>query len=253
MAYPAGYIDLNVERDLPLLKDVLHASFVTHTQLFELMQLAGRESCREGFNWRVKRLVAHGLLLRHQIPAFGRNFVYSVGTNGVLYLNSQGESCVGMATGFAPQRDASRVAHAIDVTAIRLLLLRAGLLKEWVSEVDIRSRNDLTGFGFTKDYDSIMTLAVSGREVKLALEYERQPKAIRRYDEVQKVIESERRVDRFLYLFPDYKLLWFVHGLFRKTTGKVYFGLVSELERELLQARVVDPQMRFATLEAALQ
>ncbi len=75
---------------------------------------------------------------------------------------------------------------------------------------------------------------------------------MRRYDEIRTMIESERRVNRFLYLFPDYKLLWFVHGLFRKATQKMYFGPVSELERDLLQERVVDPQMRFATLEAAL-
>jgi hypothetical protein len=55
MAYPAGYIELNNERDVPLLKEVLHARFVTHSQLFELMQFAGIESCRETFNWRVKR------------------------------------------------------------------------------------------------------------------------------------------------------------------------------------------------------
>lgn len=184
---------------------------------------------------------------------FGRNFVYSLGTNGVLHLTSQGESCTGMVTGFVPQRDASRAAHSIDVTAIRLLLLRARLLKEWVSEVDIRSRNDLTGFGFTKDYDGIMTLGVGGRYVKVALEYERQPKAMRRYNEIREVMERERRVDRFLYLFPNYKLLWFVHGFFHKAAQRVFFGITSELERDLLQARVVDPQMRFATLEMALR
>jgi hypothetical protein len=33
----------------------------------------------------------------------------------------------------------------------------------------------------------------------------------------------------------------------------MYFGVVSDLERDLLKARVVDPQMHFATLETALQ
>ena len=253
MAYPAGYIELNDKRDVPLLKEVLHAGYVTHVQLFELMQFAGAESCREAFNWRVKRLVTHELLLRHEVPGFARNFVYSLGPCGAMHLTSQGESCAGMVTGFVPRRDASRVAHSVDVTAIRLHLLRSGLLKEWLSEFDIRARNDLTSYGYAKDYDSIMTLAVRGHEVKVALEYERQPKAMKRYSEIRAVIESERRVSRFLYLFPDYKLLWFVHGLFRKAAPKLYFGLVSELERELLQARVVDPQMRFVTLETALQ
>ena len=253
MAYPAGYMELSLGRDLPLLKEVLHAGFVTHAQLFELMQFAGLESCCEAFNWRVKRLVTHEFLVRHELQGFGRNFVYSVGPNGALHLTSHGESCAAMVAGFVARRDAPRVAHSVDVTAIRLHLLRAGLLKEWLSEFDIRARNDLTSYGYAKDYDSIMTLAICGHEVKVALEYERQPKAMKRYSKIRAVIERERRVSRFLYLFPDYKLLWFVHGLFRKAAPKLYFGLVSELERDLLQARVVDPQMRFVTLETALQ
>lgn len=253
MAYPAGYIEISNERDLPLLKEVLHARFVTHAQLFELMQLAGIESCREAFNWRVKRLAANQLLLRHDVPSFGRNFLYSLGPSGVMHLTTLGMSCVGMTTGFVPVRDASRVAHSVDVMNIRLRLLRAGLLREWRSEVDIRAGNDLTSYRFAKDYDSIMTLSVQGREVKVALEYERQPKAKNRYKVIQETIRNERRVDRFLYLFPEYKLMWFVHGLFWKTAQRIYFGLAYELERDLLETRVVDPQMHFATLKSALE
>jgi len=253
MAYPAGYIEISKERDLPLLKEALHAGFVTHTQLFELMQFAGLEPCREAFNWRVKRLVTHELLLRHEVPGYGRNFVYSLGPSGVMHLTSLGEPCTGMTSGFIPHRDASRVAHSVDVTSIRLTLLRAGLLSEWHSEVEIRSRNNLTGYGYEKDYDSVMTLAVCGREVKVALEYERQPKAGKKYEEIRAAVERERRANRFLYLFPEFKLLWYVHGWFRGVTQRMYFGVVSDLERDLLKARVVDPKMHFATLEAALQ
>jgi hypothetical protein len=253
MGYPAGYIELNNERDVPLLQEVLHARFITHAQLFGLMQFAGIEACREAFNWRVKRLAAHQLLLRHDVQSFGRNFVYSLGPTGVMHMTSLGVSCVGMTTGFVPVRDASRVAHSVDVTDIRLRLLRAGLLKEWRSEVDLRAVNDLTSYRYAKDYDGIMTLDVGGREVKVALEYERQPKAKKRYAVIRETIENERRVDRFLYLFPEYKLLWFVHSLFRKTARQIHFGLTFELERDLLETRVVDPQMRFTTLEVALQ
>ena len=253
MAYSAGYIEISKERDLPLLKEALHAGFVTHTQLFELMQFAGLEPCREAFNWRVKRLVTHELLLRHEVPGYGRNFVYSLGPSGVMHLTSLGEPCTGMTSGFIPHRDASRVAHSVDVTSIRLTLLRDGLLSEWHSEVEIRSRNNLTGYGYEKDYDSVMTLAVCGREVKVALEYERRPKAGKMYKEIRAIVERERRANRFLYLFPEFKLLWYVHGWFRGVTQRMYFGVVSDLERDLLKARVVDPKMHFATLEAALQ
>jgi len=72
-------------------------------------------------------------------------------------------------TGFVPLRDASRVAHSVDLTDIRLHFLRAGLLKEWRSEVEVRASNDLTNYRFAKDYDSITTLTVHGQEVKVAL------------------------------------------------------------------------------------
>ncbi len=41
MAYPAGCIQLSNERDYPVLRQVLHAGFVTHAQLFELMRFCG--------------------------------------------------------------------------------------------------------------------------------------------------------------------------------------------------------------------
>ncbi len=68
---------------------------------------------------------------------------------------------------------AACLAHSVDVTAIRLHLLRSGLLKKWLSEVDIRARSDLTSYGHAKDYDSIMTVALCDRLVKVALEYDR--------------------------------------------------------------------------------
>jgi hypothetical protein len=71
--------------------------------------------------------------------------------------------------------------------------------------------------------------------------------------EIRAVIERERRATLLLYLFPEHKLLWYVHGWFRGVTQKMYFGLVSELKRDLLKARVVDPQMHFLALETALQ
>ena len=98
-----------------------------------------------------------------------------------------------------------------------------------------------------------MTVAVCNQQVQVALEYERQPKGSWRYEEIRSDIDGERRVNRFLYLFPDYKLLWFVHALFRRSAQSLYFALVGDFRRDLLQTHVVDPQMRFLSLEEALQ
>ncbi len=65
-----------------------------------------------------------------------------------------------------------------------------------------------------------MTLVVCDQQVKVALEYERQPKARQRYNDIRAVIERERRVNRFLYLFPDYKLCGLCMGCFVRRLKK---------------------------------
>jgi len=75
MRYIKDCISLNVEHDYPLLRQVLHAGFVTHEQLFEFMQLGQHESSRSTFNWRARRLTAYGLISRHTVPSLGKTYV----------------------------------------------------------------------------------------------------------------------------------------------------------------------------------
>jgi hypothetical protein len=250
--YPSGYIQVSESRDLPLLRQVLHSAFVTHCQLFQFMQLASFESCREAFNWRLKRLVAHGLLIRHQLPDYGRNFVYSLGPAGAIHLTNHGDSCSAVITGSSVRRDSTRVAHAIEINDVQLLLLRHGVLREWTSELEIRSRNEMTGYGYAKDYDAVVTLAVDGVQVEVALEYERRPKTARQYTDIRAAIDKEKRVERFLYLVPDYNLLWFIHRFLKNSSRAIFFGIAGEFKKSLLQAQVVDSQMRFSKLGEAL-
>ena len=49
MRYPRGSIQLNQSRDLPLLRQILHSEFVTHSQLFEFMKLSHCERSRTSF------------------------------------------------------------------------------------------------------------------------------------------------------------------------------------------------------------
>lgn len=249
---PSRYIQLSESRDLPVLRQVLHSGFVTHCQLFQFVQLGSFESCREAFNWRVKRLVAHGLLIRHQLPDFGRNFVYSLGPAGAIHLTNHGDSCSAVATGFSVRRDSIRVAHAVEMNDVRLPLLRQGVLREWTSELEIRSRNEMTGYGYAKDYDAVMILAVAGIQIEVALEYERRPKTARQYTDIRAAIDKEKRVERFLYLVPDYNLLWFVHQFLRKSTRAIFFGIAGDFKKSILETQVVDSQMRFSKLSEAL-
>ena len=50
------------------------------------------------------------------------------------------------------------VLHALGLNDIHIAVLRAGLLVRWTSSLEIRSQNELTRFGYAKDYDAILTV-----------------------------------------------------------------------------------------------
>jgi hypothetical protein len=97
---------------------------------------------------------------------------------------------------------------------IQLSLLRAGSLVRWIYSAEIRSQNELTDFGFAKDYDAVVTMSCEGREYRWALEYERSPKAAKYYRAIAEAIHDETHLQRILYLVPNYDLLRYISGFF---------------------------------------
>ena len=63
-----------------------------------------------------------------------------------------------------------------------------------------------------------------------ALEYERTPKTYREYSKIRKKIETERRIDRFLYLVANSHLQSFIEQCYRGIGRPLYIGRSSELE-----------------------
>jgi len=104
--------------------------------------------------------------------------------------------------------------------------------------MEVRSQNELTGFGFAKDYDAIVTVHTEAGEQHFALEYERTPKPIRYYREVAAALGRETQVGHVLYLVSNYDLLQFVCGLFRSSQCHVLFGLVKDWHAQLLDMPV---------------
>lgn len=253
MRYFKGAIKLSLEHDHPLLKQTLHSGFVTQDQLWEFMVRGGHEFRRRCFNWRVKRLVDHGFLKRHVLSNAARSFVYSLTDEGARELVNLDDCNTAVAGFYNRNGDADHMRHAIDVNDLRLALVRRGLLAGWKSDLEIRSQNEYTNYGYAKDYDAVVTLRLDGQNVQFALEYERQAKAQERYVEIASLIQGERRVERFLYLFPEYHLLWFVHQFFQGMSLKIYFGVSCDFKRELVSTQVIDPALRYCTLAEALR
>ncbi len=254
MRYWKGSIALNQAQDYPLLRQVLRSQFVTHSQLYEFMRRGGYERNRKVFDWRVRRLVTHGFVLMHQAPSLGAESVYAISTSGGAVLQGSGECFVPLPSPRGPRDRELKVLHAVELNDIRLTLLGAGLEILWVGETEIRSRNELTPFGFAKDYDAVVTVALDGRSARFALEYERTPKSRRHYAEIAKKLMGERAIERILYLVPNHDLLSFVAGFFHKTGLPIFFGLAPAWHEKLLDMPVLNPHgARASTLREALQ
>jgi hypothetical protein len=233
--YPKGSLDLSLAHDYPVLRQIARSRFITHTQLFELTHGPANGCDRSSFNWRLRRLREHNLVLRNTLPSIGGQYVYSITSSGAGYLLGKGES-VGIGTQDDRQKSIElRAQHSVELNDIQLALLRAGLLARWVPEVEIRSENELLRHGYTKDYDAVVTLRVEDSNVTVGLEYERTPKLERDYDAIAVKMQAERYVNQFLYLTANERLLKLVSWSFRKMDARVYFGLVADWHRRLLE------------------
>jgi len=240
MRYIKDCICLNSEHDYPLLRQVLRSGFVTHDQLFEFVQLGQHESNRSTFNWRVRRLTMHGLIARHTVPSVSKAFVYCITQAGEIMLASTGEQFLTTPAKPARSEKEVQVAHSLELSNIHLSLLRAGLLVRWVPEIQVRSRNASMGVANGKVYDAIVTVRVDEREATFALEYERTVKSEEQYADVLNKFDTEKNLDRFLYLASTEDVLRLVSWQFRNSKRYVCFGLLADWYLHLLDTEVFD-------------
>jgi protein involved in plasmid replication-relaxation len=228
MRYWKGSIALSTTRDYPLLRQVLHSGFVTHSQLFEFLRLDHYASSRNAFSNRVLRLAKHELLIRHELPFISREAVYSVSEAGASELAGNGECYARPIDHLKASAGQGHLHHSLDLNDIHLALKRTGSLVYWTPETEIRSRNNLTTAGYWKYYDAVVVVRLAGQDCRFALEYERTPKAARQYLSVRQRIEQETSIAHFLYLMPNYDLLWFVADKLSECRRAVHFGLLKD-------------------------
>ena len=251
MRYRKGGIDLKSSQDTLLLQTILRSRHVSHEQLWQFMQCNAREHRRRVFNWRLKRLLDHELINRRSAPR--RSWVYSISREGAEHLVGLGDAAALLVTGGFVDVDDRTVQHSLGLNEIHLALIRADVLTTWQSELEIRSLNEFTGYGFPKDYDAVVQAQREGRSYHFALEYERSAKTPDRYAHVRKVVEKECQLDCVVYLVPAYPLLTYVASFFEGCSRPVYFALSDEFQRRTLDTMVMDSRrLRSAPLCDAL-
>lgn len=247
MRYPKGSIQLSESRDLPLLRQILRSEFITQCQLFEFARLDNYERSRNSFQWRMRRLVDRGLVLRQTLAAGTADTVYSIAYSAATLLQNMGEYCL-IGSGRDDAAKVNRNAlHAIGLNDIQLSALRAGVLVRWLGSMEIRSQNELTGFGFAKDYDAIVTVRADVGDLRFALEYERTPKSAKCYRAIASSVSEEVHVARLLYLVANYDILRFISGFFASAEFPVLFGLLADWHSHLLEMPIVNGCTRSAS------
>jgi len=236
--YRKGGIDLKSSQDTILLQTILRSRHVSHEQLFQFLQYKAREHRRRVFNWRLKRLVDHELVVRRS--TLERSWVYSISPEGAEHLVGQGEAAALLVTGGLVELDDLTIQHSLGLNEIHLALLRAEVLTAWQSELEIRSLNEFTRYGFPKDYDAVVQAERGGRQYRFALEYERSAKTPDRYANVRQAVEKESELDCVVYLVPAYPLLTYVASFFERCGKPIYFALSSDFEKDTLETMVMD-------------
>jgi hypothetical protein len=242
MRFSKGSIELSSIQDMQLLRQVVHSKFITHDQLFEFLTLGTYENKKPSFNWRVGRLAEHGFLERHYLPEISKKYVYRIGERATRF--SEFATLLPLASRKRVV-DASTCTHSIELNEIHLSLARQlGLLKNWVSETAIVSQNVLTTFGYAKDYDAVVTVKLGEITSTFALEYERTPKRKSAYMEIRERLQSETRVQRFLYLAATRNLLSFLIHCFANFPCGLFLGLSEDFLASPMDTPVVEALSR---------
>lgn len=234
--FDPGSIQLNMSRDIPLLRQILHSIYATKQQLYEFMYLEGREHSPQSFHNRLQRLVRHTMVKRHDVLPGFPNTLYSIGQLGLDTLIAYGEPYAGRGCGL--DCPPAKAQHALALNDIHLALARSKSIAAWIPESEICSRNILTTYGYAKDYDAVVNLRHCDAEIAVALEYERSQKTDPEYRDVAAALDREVHVDLILYLVTTRHLFSKVGALMRNTKRTIALGIAYEFEHKLLDAEV---------------
>ena len=233
MRYEKGSIEISSTRDVPLMQQVLRSGFATGVQLFEFMKCENCEYSREAFYHRLRRLVRRGLVKKGDGLA---QPVYWISELGASFLVGQGELYAGRSGTETAKRN---FLHWLELNDVHLALRKSDILVQWVPASEICSQNDLTKFGFAKDYDAVVTVNCRGAHVTFALEHERTAKREAEYAEIGNRIERDLHIQTVLYLAATDHLMYCLRDRFAPKRKVICVALMQEFQRCLLQTPVM--------------
>ena len=220
-----GVLHFSPGRDLPMIVAVRNATFISHGQLFSDLVSQGTESNRQGFCWRLKRLVDAGLI--HKMPQIMpySGATYTITRDGLSCLESCGEGLVSITSDSKSLPNARQAAHYLELGEIRAALRRARILRKWLSDIELRSMNMAIDLPLAKDYDAVAELVIEHCiEVSAGIEYERTLKGAQRYREIVKAVKDEKQLDLLVYLTSSIDLVYQLRAEFEELDFPTVFA-----------------------------
>jgi len=204
MRYRKGSIAISGEFDIPLMLLIRNSGYVTHQQLIALSGHDQSASKYSIFLWRIRRLLAAGLvaLLDRRIEG---HKVYSITHAGLTELESFGHSLASLNSRTQVICYPPKMMHCLELNALRLAMVRDGIAEVWLTDVEVCAENLMADDQYVKDYDAIAVINVGDRSLTCAVEYERSNKSVARYSEIRSILSDEHKVDLILYILRDAK------------------------------------------------
>ena len=239
MRYPKGSIVLSDSLDVPALRKVYQAGHVTAWQLYRGLNPVYDESKWKSFVRRLRALSERHFLIRLVVDGMSAP-VFALGDEGARSLQARLPTLIEAGPRDSCRGNRDHVWHDVELFELQLKLRQSGVVSSWLYEPEIRADNELTNFGYAKDYDAIVTFRCGQKSGKVALEYERCPKSTKQYRRIADILNRETKVSSVVYLVCNVQMESFLLNGLRGARRQVYVCQAHQFAEHPTEATLVD-------------
>jgi len=239
MRYPKGSIVLSDSLDVPALRKVYQAGHVTAWQLYRGLNPVYDERKWKSFVRRLRILSERHFLIRLVVDGMSAP-VFALGDEGARSLQARLPTIIEAGPRDSHRGNRDHVWHDVELFELQLKLRQSGVVSSWLYEPEIRADNELTSFGYAKDYDAIVTFRCGQKSGKVALEYERCPKSTKQYRRIADILNRETKINSVVYLVCNVQMESFLLNGLRGARRQVYVCQAHQFAEHPTEATLVD-------------
>lgn len=194
--------------DLRVLALIRDCGFIRANQLSELLRFRGFRSAvhlKHVYGY-AKRLVNMGLVEHNRRVLGGNLGAFSVTKDGhdMLRECSFGLCTDDVKTNSDPHADAAGIQHFISMNDVMLKFHQAYPVSFWLTDFLVRFENQLReSEGFGKDFDAVFEIALDGKPLTMAIEYEHTRRNRTRHREAFKSYTADPYIQLVIMIFDS--------------------------------------------------